>query len=344
MTAKTGIQWARKDDEKWAAAFELHLVMQFHPPKGLAHQALSEIHEMVTETGRPAEKLFGEPRQYAASVAAERMDETHPPMVDLEGVTPGERFTSGVVVAGFLAFVLSVVRWARDGLWAEVSWASLVGVSALAAGALALCLAAALRPAGRVRAAGVCWCVVVTLVAGGIAALSALPETALFRLPVPVLVAGAVAVTAGAHLMPDARADRWFTPSHDGDSGQWTRHLDGLLRGRHGMSAKEAREHAAEVRSHLASATETTAQDEFGDVEVYASRLAGGRRRIQRAQRQKARMAAVFALGIVVADFDALRSLDLTSFWFWFGLLAVVFSALLAALRYRDIPRSHRHQ
>ncbi|MGW2368778.1 hypothetical protein ACWCZ5_24760 [Streptomyces sp. NPDC001667] len=85
MTAKAAFQWDRKEDERWAAAFRIHLVTTSHPPEGLAEQALSEVHETVTETGRPAESLFGAPRRYAASVAADRIDEAHTGAVALEG-------------------------------------------------------------------------------------------------------------------------------------------------------------------------------------------------------------------------------------------------------------------
>ncbi|MEU2872384.1 hypothetical protein ABZ769_24750 [Streptomyces olivoreticuli] len=72
LAKEEAVEWARKEDKRWAAAFELHLVTTYHPPKGLAQQALSEIHETVTEAGRPAEELLGDPRQYAAQLAGPR--------------------------------------------------------------------------------------------------------------------------------------------------------------------------------------------------------------------------------------------------------------------------------
>ncbi len=63
------MEWTRKEDEKWAATFKLHLVTTYDPPKGLAQQTLSEIHETVTKADRPAEALFGDPRQYATQLA-----------------------------------------------------------------------------------------------------------------------------------------------------------------------------------------------------------------------------------------------------------------------------------
>ncbi|MEU5417915.1 hypothetical protein ACFY1P_05095 [Streptomyces sp. NPDC001407] len=158
MTAKAAIQWDRKEDERWAAAFRIHLVTTSHPPEGLAEQALSEVHETVTETGRPAESLFGAPRRYAASVAADRIDEAHTGAVALEGT----------------------------------------------------------------------------------------------------------------------------------------------------------------------------------------ARLAGGPHRARRAQRRKAHAAVAFALALAVASSDALRSLDVTSFWFWSGLLAVAFTVAQAASLYRDSRRGTR--
>ncbi|WKK26315.1 hypothetical protein QZH56_12370 [Streptomyces olivoreticuli] len=342
MTAKTAIQWVRKEDERWAAAFELHLVTTCHPPRGLAHQALSEIHEMVTEAGRPAEELFGDPRQYAASVAADRIDETHTSRVDLAGATPGERFTDAVVIAGFMGLTLSTVRWARDGLWLDVSSASLAGVGVVTAAALVFCLALALRTAGRVRAMRACLAISIVGAVGGAAAASAASEHVLFSLPALVPLAASVVVMVGAYRLPHATADRWFTPARGGGSEQWMQQLDGLLRGRHGMQVKDAREHVAEVRSHLAGKAGLTAQGEFGDVEAYAAGLAGGPRRAWRAQRRKAYSAGAFALAIAVANVDALRGLDVASFWFWFGLLAVVFSVANAAWLYGDFRRRRR--
>uniref|UniRef100_A0AAU2VFJ3 Integral membrane protein n=1 Tax=Streptomyces sp. NBC_00003 TaxID=2903608 RepID=A0AAU2VFJ3_9ACTN len=341
MTAATaGIQWAHKEDERWAASFKLRFVTEFHPPKGLVDQVLSEVHEVVTETGRPARDLFGEPRAYAARVAADRVDETHPSGQDLGSATPGERFTNALTMAGLWALLLSTVHWIRDGVWAEVSPASLGGIGALTAGVVVGCLVGALRTAGRVQAARACASAAAVAVVAGIVALAALPRHGLFTLPVPVLCAMSAAVMAGAHRLPDTAADRWFTRQRSKDSEQWTQHLDGLLRGAHGIPADQAREHVAEVRSHLASASGLTAQGEFGDVETYAARLAAGPRRTKRVLRRKAHLAGILAAAIAVANLDVLRSAEVTSLWFWAGALATAFTLGNAAMQYRDF----RHQ
>ncbi|WP_438295862.1 hypothetical protein [Streptomyces sp. HUAS TT7] len=128
MAATAGIRWARKDDERWAASFKLRFVTEFHPPKGLVDQVLSEVHEAVAETGQPARDLFGEPRAYAARVAADRIDETHQSGQDLGAATPGERFTDALTMAGLWALVLSAVHWVRDGVWAGCSiWTGCCG-------------------------------------------------------------------------------------------------------------------------------------------------------------------------------------------------------------------------
>ncbi|MEU2793974.1 hypothetical protein [Streptomyces sp. NPDC007100] len=340
MAATSGIRWGRKEDERWAAAFTLRLVTEFRPPKGLVDQVLSEVHETVAETGRPAKDLFGEPGAYAACVAADRIDETHTSGRNLQGATPGEQFTDALVMAGLGALVLFAMRWIRDGIWTQVSPASLAGTVLLAACVLAGCLTVALRTAGRVRAAWVCASAAVVMVVAGIAALSALPHAGLFTLPAPVPVALSAAVMASAHRLPDATADRWFARRRSQDSAQWMRRLDGQLRGPHGTPAHQAREHVAEVRSHLASAPDSTAQDEFGDVEAYAAGLAGGPRRTRRALRRKAHAAVIFAAVVAVANLDALRSAEVTSLWFWSGALAVSLALGYAAVQYRN----SRHQ
>ncbi|MFB7632560.1 hypothetical protein ACFC0M_16675 [Streptomyces sp. NPDC056149] len=336
MTATAEIRWAQKEDERWAAAFELHFITKFHPPKGLANQVLSEVYEAVTETGQPAGDLFGEPRQYAACVAADRIDETHASKRNVDGTTPGERLTGTVVAAGFVAMTVSVVYWVRGGLWADVSAASLVGVGALATCAVVLCLVEALRAAGRVQAALVCGGAAVAMVAAGFAAFTMLPRHVLFSLPMPVLVAASAAVMVGAYRLPDATADTWFTRQRAEDDAQWLRQLDGLLRGRHSLPARQAGEHVAEARSHLASAPDLTAQEEFGDVETYAARLAGGPRRTKWTERHKAYLAGAFAAAVAVANFDVLRTADVTSFGFWCAAVAVAFSLGYAAVRFRD--------
>ncbi|RSO03351.1 hypothetical protein DMH18_37705 [Streptomyces sp. WAC 06783] len=340
MAATSGVRWARKEDERWAAAFTLRLVTEFHPPKGLVDQVLSEVHETVTGTGHLAKDLFGEPRAYAARVAADHIDETHTSGRNLQGATPGEQFTGALAMAGLGALVLSAMRWARDGMWTQVSPALLAGAAVLAVGVLAGCLTGALRTAGRVRAARVCASAVVAAVVAAIAALSALPHSGLFELPVPVPVAISAAVMAGAHLLPDATADRWFIGRRSKDSAQWMRHLDGQLQGPHGIPAHQAREHVAEARSHLASAPGPTAQDEFGDVEAYAAGLAGGPRRTRRALRRKAQAAVLFVVAVAVANLDALRSAEVTSLWFWSGALAISLGLGYAAVQYRN----YRHQ
>ncbi|WP_406401399.1 hypothetical protein OH805_20355 [Streptomyces sp. NBC_00879] len=342
MTANISIQWTREEDERWAAAFELELVLKHNPQKGLADQALSEVHEMVTETGRSARELFEDPRQYAASVAAERIDEAHTSRVDLAGTTAGERFTAGLAVAGFTGVLLSVIVWVRDGIWTDVSWAMLTGVGALAAATVVACVALALRTAGRVAAMRACLGAFAVALVGGIAAASLLPHHALFSLPAPVLAAASAAVMAGALCLPEGTADRWFAPARGGDSEAWLRRLDGLLRGRHGMSAQEARGHVTEARSHLATAPELTAQEEFGDVEIYASRLAGGPGREGRAQRRRVLGVGLLAVLIAVAWSDELRSPDVVSYRFWAPVVLLVMCAADIVQVSRDLQRHKR--
>ncbi|MCX4584567.1 hypothetical protein [Streptomyces sp. NBC_01481] len=342
MTANTSIKWTREEDERWAAAFERELVLKHNPQKGLADQALSEVHETVTETGRSARDLFDDPRQYAASVAAERIDEAHTSRVDLAGTTAGERFTAGLAVAGFNGVLLSASLWVRNGIRADVSWATLTGVGALAAATVVACVALALRTAGRMAAMRACLGAFAVTLVGGIAAASLLPHHALFSLPAPVLLAASAAVMVGAHRLPDRTADRWFAPARGGGSEAWLRRLDGLLRGRHGMSAADARGHVAEARSHLAAAPEPTAQGEFGDVEIYASRLADGPGRKRRAQRRRVLAVGLLAVLVVVAWSHALRSQGVASYRFWVPLVLLAACAADIVQVWRDGRRQKR--
>ncbi|MGW2816042.1 hypothetical protein [Streptomyces sp. NPDC001415] len=75
-------------------------------------------------------------------------------------------------------------------------------------------------------------------------------------------------------------------------------------------------------------------------LETCAARLVAGPRRTERALRRKAHLAGILAAAIAVANLDALRSAEVTSFWFWAGALATAFTLGYAAVQYRDF----RHQ
>ncbi|MET7638550.1 hypothetical protein [Streptomyces sp. NPDC005438] len=325
MTTSHDIQWERAEDRRWAATFETELVLRHEAPAGLAAQVLGEVRQLVHEAGEPSlDELLGDPRVYADEVAAERIDEAHTSSVDLSGVRPGERFSTLAVASAVTGLTLVIIHWVSRGFWVEVSPAlgTLAFLYILAA--LAACTAAGLRNAGRFRPMWAWGGLSLAAGIGGIASANGLSQAALFRLPAPLLLLGPALVLGVIALITNSRLDRWLQgPEEERDNSRWVRRLDGLLRGRHGLPAAEARTHTSEVRSHLASSG-GNAQETYGDVALYAARLARGARLARRKARREAIALALLVALVGFANEDVLRSADLTSCHFWFVSLFIL--------------------
>jgi hypothetical protein len=324
------LTWPRDADETWAAGFELELTLleltlHHHPPKDLADQVLADIHQLVNESGEAAHSLLGDPREYARTVAEEHADQGHRDLADVEGFSPGERFTAALGTAGAIGILIGALRWVRNGLWMDVSWASMTGSALLAVGLMAFCCVPALRSAGRVRGMWAGIASVVGVLALGVLAMSVLPHQVLFPFPAPALLAVSLAVAIVAAKLPSDVADRWFRPGNDpADTQRWLYRLEGLLRARHGMTGVQAREHVQEVRDHLAAAPSSNARQEFGPVEDYAAQLASGPLRKRRSQRRKVHTTTALAAVMLVLDLDNFTHPDPASWWWWVTLVAAV--------------------
>ncbi|MBM7172590.1 hypothetical protein JQK87_30195 [Streptomyces sp. G44] len=310
-TRTADLVWDREEDEEWADTVHVRLVLDHDAPAGLAAEVLAEAHQLVHEAGLPAQEVLGEPEAYARTVAAERISEAHRAKVDPRGLTPGERVCACLGTLGFIGFMLGLVQWVEDGLWVTASWASAAGYATVGAVVLVGTLAFVARAAGHIRGMWGFLAGTACVFAGGIAVATNAPGEPLFDVPVPVLMAACVAWTVGAYAFPQATLDRWFAPRPHADDEQWLARLEGLLRGRHAMPAAEARGHVREAGEHLAGAGGGHAEDVFGDVEVYALRLAEGPRKRRRVARHKmyraAAVAAMFAVLAVVEVVEAGR-------------------------------------
>lgn len=332
------IDWPTEEDTAWAGEFRLRLVLKHDVTDDVPDQVLAEVYEAVTESGRGAGELFGDATEYAATVAAERTSDEQRAGVDLKGVTPGDRFRGVLLGAGLLGVILAVVAWVNNGLWFEASWAGL-GVTALFLGGVVLGGAAVgLHVAGRARAArttGVCVLLVIPLAT----LASQLPSEGVLTLPVPAAVAAGLLLMAAGAMLPQQTLNTWFEGDDpaDSDDEAWLRRLEGLLRGRHGLSAAEARQHVTEARGHLA-ASGGGAHGEFGPVRMYALRLADGPGRPRRALRREVWSTVLFLPLVLLAGSDTLSDPDLGSVWTWVVLAALVvwcWSAVRLWDRYR---------
>ncbi|MFI8930797.1 hypothetical protein ACIG3E_24395 [Streptomyces sp. NPDC053474] len=330
QTRKHNLRWDLEDDADWAATVELRLVLDHDAPAGLADDVLAEVHELVREEGRTARDLFGTPEAYARAVAEERVSEEYRARTDTHGLTPGERLLAAFGTLGVVGAILCAVDWVRDGLWAGVSWPGVVGVTTvvLAVGLIAVAVVA--RSAGRFKGAYAVAAGVPAVIAAGGGVGVAVPEGQLFSVPVPVLMAGCAAWAVGAFAVPERVVDRWFAvrPPAGRDDAAWLDRLGGLLRGRHGMTAAEARGHVREARQHLAAVEPGEhAEDVFGDVEIYALRLADGPRKKERAARRKM-YGTLLLLGVVTLLFVDHVLDSQAPFDFWLALYTGVVGSL----------------
>lgn len=330
--------WPSGDDARWVAEFELALALDHSPPDGLVGQVLEEARLTAVEAGAPVREVLGDPAAYAETVAAERIDEAHRSSVDVKGFAPGDRFTSSFLMAGGQVALFGVVLWAANGLWIPVGWST--GGSGLLLAALIVLVAGVvpeLRAAGRLRAGRValaCAAVLVVVCATGFTAVPRGPQVSF---PAPSLfVAGALIGVVGWRIHP-ASAGRLFrgrtAPGKGtggvggaegaegaegirGDDEVWLTRLSALLRGRHGVSAREARRCVAEARDHLA-ASGGSAEGEFGDVEVYAMRLSEGPGKTRRAARAEVIPTVLFTGGLLWWGLDLASDPKPASLWFW---------------------------
>ncbi|HLL64355.1 MAG TPA: hypothetical protein VK453_01265 [Micromonosporaceae bacterium] len=316
MMATGKLVWPGEEDANWAAAVELRLALGL-VPDDLADQALGEAHEAVTETGRPARELFGDPASYARSLTRERLDEATRARVDLRGMTPGARLTSSLVTLGGIGIFLGCGQWIANGPWLSASWSSITGFTTVALVAVLVAIAVAAHTAGRLTGTRIAAATAVVVLAAGITATRFLPRENVFAVPALALIVAGVALLVGAVALPDSTINRWFTPDlRSGDDERWLSYLEGLLRGRHGMSAAEARGHVGEARQHLA-ATSGDAEEAFGPADVYAMRLAESPGQERRRTRLKLYGVTAVAVLLALLFADKLRNPEPSSVWFW---------------------------
>lgn len=322
--------WPSGDDARWAAEFEVALALEHNPPEGLAEQVLEEARLTAIEAEAPVREVLGDPAEYAETVAAERIDETHRSSVDVEGFAPGDRFTSSLLMAGGQVALFGVVLWAVNGLWMPVGWPT-GGAGLLLAVLIVLVTGVIpeLRAAGRLRAGRVAMVCAAVLVLACAAGFTAIPRGPQVSVPAPSLfVVGALLAMSGWRIPPEP-VGRWFRgqaappEAIRSDDEAWLTRLSALLRGRHGVSAGSARRCVAEARDHLA-ASGGSAAGEFGDVEVYALRLSEGPGKSRRAARAEVVPTALFTGGLLWWGLDLVSDPEPASLWFWVKVVVLI--------------------
>ncbi|GAQ53150.1 hypothetical protein [Streptomyces acidiscabies] len=316
------LTWQRAADEQWAAAVEARLLLNPQVPEDLPARVLAEAHEAVTDSGRTATDLFGDPHDYARTVTEERVDDTHRAGRDAQGMTPTDRLRTYLATLGGVGVFLGVAAWLDEGFWLHPSWSSLTASGTVLGVVVLLIIAMAMRAAGRrTRGFGAG---ALAVFAGGVTASTLLPEEPSFALPALTLTATGLALSIAALTLPVP--DRWFAPR----PGDWPTHLEALLRTRHAMPRAEARAHVEEARRHLDGGVP---EEVFGPADVYALQLADGPRRTRRLAHRERNATTAFTVLAVAFSWDELHPSS-SMFWVYVaGLTCLVGYTALMWLR-----------
>ncbi|MFE9370491.1 hypothetical protein ACFYM2_12045 [Streptomyces sp. NPDC006711] len=313
--------WTHKEDEQWAARFELALACRHDAPSGLAEEVLAEVRELAAEAGRPVQDVAGDPDAYADTVAAERISEVRRSSADMDGVPPGGRFTAALVLAGVQVVLFGIMLWVSEGFWLSAGWPQLSGATLLttvfvaAVGVLPELRAAARLLAWRITLVAVCVLVVATATL-----FTSVRADPFVHVPAPALFGvGGLLAFAGFRLSYE-RAGRWFAgapaAARHVDDEAWLARLEALLKGRHGYRSGAAARSREEARDHL-EASGGSAVEEFGPVEIYAMRLAEGPARPGRSARAQLFPAAAMCALCAWWGCDLLTHPEAGSAWFW---------------------------
>ncbi|MGW3078084.1 MULTISPECIES: hypothetical protein [unclassified Kitasatospora] len=314
MTKTTaGTRTGNSGRTAWTDKLELELTLVHRVPRELVNRVLGEVAEAVTETGESAEELFGPAEEYATAVATERVDPRHRSTRDFEGRAPFTHFQQGMVAGSIAVLIMAAVGTFgyKGHAGASVLLSSLSATVLVAA---AFAVLPALRAAGRTRTAWLFGSGAGVIAAAGIgsASLPAVRDAHSFPFPPSAAVGFALLLATLGLAIPERIVSRWFSPSEGRrlDDEQWLRRLGELLYGRHGYPRHTAQQHVTEAREHLA-ATGRAAQQELGQVEIYAMNLADGpvreRNRIRRRFLGALSFTAVFAvlLTLKLTDSDS---------------------------------------
>ncbi|WP_314177862.1 hypothetical protein [Streptomyces winkii] len=304
------------------------------------------------ESGESLREAFGDPEEYADTVAVSRIPVATRARTDYDDVTMDEYWGAPLTLPAVFLFLGGTMAWIGMGLWIEVTVAGLAGTVLIGVAFAVAGGAHSLRAAGFRRASLVTGCAALVLCVPAAVALLELPRSGLGRIPSPALIAAALLLNwfgerlerpdgaerrALGRLLRRTRHTRRSGGSGDDSAGpgddrevrRWLSRLYGLLRGRHRVRRDEARRLVSDARQHL-EASGARPQEEFGDAERYALSLVeeGGAKRLTRkelATRREWIILGGAVLWLADADWPDLR-------WHQWGVLvlAVVEGAALA--------------
>jgi hypothetical protein len=241
-----------------------------------ANPIIADVRAHCEYTGESPYEAFGDPKQFAATTAAEQPPELLE-KVDREGLTAIGHLSGQLFVLSLAAVAIPLFFAVTERTWTfPATTSALTGTALLILALFAVNgVPQALRASGRPRLAKFSYLAAAVLGAGAAAAYTSLPHHHLF--PVPALAVVAVALVSlylltrtpkkPAELTPHVRPTPRTAPPTGTDA--WLTRLTGLLIGRYDLDPERAGDLAREARAHLAESGRT-APEEFGPVEDYA--------------------------------------------------------------------------
>ncbi|RSM48495.1 hypothetical protein DMB66_46280 [Actinoplanes sp. ATCC 53533] len=241
-----------------------------------ANPIIADVRAHCEYTGESPYEAFGEPKDFAATTAAEQPPELLE-KVDREGMTVMDYLTGQLFVLSLAAVVLPLFFAVKERAWSfPATTSALTGTALLILALFAVGgVPQALRASGRPHLMKFSYIATGAFGVGAAAAYARLPHEHLF--PVPALAIVALALislylltrtpTKPAALVPYvAPTPRTARPV---GAEMWLTRLTGLLIGRYDLAPERAGDLTREAQAHLAESGRTP-EEEFGPVEEYA--------------------------------------------------------------------------
>ncbi|GAA0561619.1 hypothetical protein GCM10010172_51030 [Paractinoplanes ferrugineus] len=241
-----------------------------------ANPIIADVRAHCEYTGESPYEAFGDPREFAATTAADQPPELLE-KVGRDGLTAIDQLTGELFVLSLAAVVLPLFFAVKEKTWSfPATAAALTGTALLVLALFAVGSGPrALRAAGRPGLTKFSYLAAGLLGAGAVAAFAGLPHEHLFPVPALAIVAlalvGLYLLTRGPKKPAESAPHVPPTPRTARPVGAeaWLTRLTGLLIGRYDLAPERAVELAREAGTHLADSGRTP-QEEFGPVEDYA--------------------------------------------------------------------------
>ena len=261
----TDLDWPTEQDRRWAERVLVRAAVS-HGAVDIGAE-LDAVHDAVIDTGSSARELFGPADDYARQLA-----EQAAPAV--RAAEPDWPLSSILFFLGLPTLFGSLLVWLRSGWSVDVTPRAVAVATVVVVGMTLIVVAVRQWRSGRRGCAAAVVVAVLAVVVGGVSwafELSATEEL-ISDLPVVVIAAVGLGLIAAGLFWPDDPEVVQTGPV--GTPEEYLRRLEGLLRGRHHLSASTARDRVTLAREHWVASGAEHPFEEFGAPEAYALDLA----------------------------------------------------------------------